>query len=96
MSFMSICVLVCMRMYCHAYPKNQGLTACAYHLEYEESGLDTHNIKNIISEKRIIYDHSIDKKGKKWNSTIKLIREEEQYLPDYIIENKIKFLDWID
>ena len=67
-----------------------------HHLEYEESGLDTHNIKNIISEKRIIYDHSIDKKGKKWNSTIKLIREEEQYLPDYIIENKIKFLDWID
>jgi beta-1,4-mannosyl-glycoprotein beta-1,4-N-acetylglucosaminyltransferase len=67
-----------------------------HHLEYEESGLDIHNIKNIISEKKIIYDHNIDKRGKKWNSSIKLIKEEERYLPDYIIENKIKFLDWID
>lgn len=67
-----------------------------HHLEYEESGLNEMSIKKIISEKKIIYDHSVDKRGKKWNSSIKLIKEENKKLPSYIINNSIKFKDWIE
>ena len=61
-----------------------------HHLEYEESGLSLENIKKIISEKKVIYDHKVDKRGKKWNSSIKLDKEDDFQLPDYI-KKKITF-----
>ncbi len=67
-----------------------------HHLEYEESGLQVEDIKKIISEKKIIYDHGADKREKKWNSNTNLIIEEESNLPDYISKNKIKLKDWLE
>ena len=67
-----------------------------HHLEYEESGLNVENIKRIISEKKILYDHSVDKRGKKWGSSIKLSLEDDLKLPEYIIKNKSILSDWID
>ena len=67
-----------------------------HHLEYEESGLSVENIKKIVSEKKVIYDHSVDKKSKKWNSTIKLSKEDDSELPEFITKNKSIFSDWID
>ncbi len=67
-----------------------------HHLEYEESGLGVENIKKIVSEKKVIYDHSVDKKSKKWNSTIKLSKEDDSELPEFITKNKSIFSDWID
>ena len=67
-----------------------------HHLEYEESGLDVENVKRMISEKKIIYDHSVDKRGKKWNSSVRLTREDNNNLPEYIIKNSSFFSDWLD
>ena len=67
-----------------------------HHLEYEESGLSLENIKKIISEKKVIYDHKVDKRGKKWNSSIKLDKEDDFQLPDYIKKNKLLFKNWMD
>lgn len=67
-----------------------------HHLEYEESGLGIDDVKKIISEKKVFYDHKADKKEKKWNATINLKKEEDILLPDYILKNKIKFKDWLD
>jgi len=67
-----------------------------HHLEYEESGLDVENIKKIIAEKKVLYDHSVDKKGKKWSSSIKLSLIDDLKLPEYIIKNKSILSDWID
>lgn len=67
-----------------------------HHLEYEESGLSLENIKKIISEKKAIYDHKVDKRGKKWNSSIKLDKEDDFQLPDYIKKNKLLFKNWMD
>ena len=67
-----------------------------HHLEYEESGLNVENIKKIISEKKVLYDHSVDKRGKKWGSSIKLSLEDDLKLPEYIIKNKSNLSDWID
>ena len=67
-----------------------------HHLEYEESGLNVKDVKKIIEEKKIFYDHSADKREKKWNPTAKLIKEDENFLPEYIYKNKEKFEDWLE
>ena len=46
-----------------------------HHLEYEESGFDKLQLKKLISEKRIMYDHSKDKKsGNKWRKGKSLVK----------------------
>ena len=67
-----------------------------HHLEYEESGLSIEDVKKIISEKKVFYNHHADKKEKKWGAKISLAKEEDGHLPKYIIENKLKFSDWLD
>ena len=67
-----------------------------HHLEYEESGLGVEDVKKIVAEKKVFYDHNADKKQKKWNASSQLVKEVDQFLPEYITINKIKFKDWID
>jgi beta-1,4-mannosyl-glycoprotein beta-1,4-N-acetylglucosaminyltransferase len=67
-----------------------------HHLEYEESGIDVEDIKKIVNEKKVFYDHSADKKQKKWSASTHLIKEDENLLPDYIYLNKDKFKEWLD
>ena len=67
-----------------------------HHLEYEESGLGIQDVKKIISEKKVFYNHQADKKEKKWNVKIDLTREIDFNLPKYITKNKIRFKDWLD
>ena len=67
-----------------------------HHLEYEESGLGIEEVKKIISEKKIFYDHNADKREKKWNAETHLVKADDECLPKYIIENKSKYRDWLD
>ena len=67
-----------------------------HHLEYEESGLGVEDVKKIMEEKKVFYDHGADKKQKKWNAGASLIKENENSLPDYITLNKEKFKNWLD
>ncbi len=67
-----------------------------HHLEYEESGLNVEDVKKIISEKKVFYDHQADKKEKKWGAEINLVKENDYNLPKYIIKNKEKFNNWLD
>ena len=67
-----------------------------HHLEYEESGLGVEDVKKIMEEKKVFYDHSADKKQKKWNTGASLIKENDNSLPDYITLNKEKFKNWLD
>lgn len=67
-----------------------------HHLEYEESGIDVEDVRKIIREKKVFYDHSADKKQKKWSASAQLIKENENFLPEYIKLNKVKFKEWLD
>ena len=67
-----------------------------HHLEYEESGLNVKDVEKIIAEKKVFYDHKADKKEQKWNAQIYLEKENDQFLPEYIIKNRAKFKDWLD
>ena len=66
-----------------------------HHLEYEESGLNIEDVAKIVKEGKVFYNHSADKKEKKWNNSTKLIRIDENLLPDYVVKNKSKFIEWL-
>ena len=68
----------------------------AHHHEFEESGLKLNDIKNLIKEKRVMYDHTIDQRDYKWSGKSILKRLDDKLLPDYIHSNLKKFEEWLD
>jgi beta-1,4-mannosyl-glycoprotein beta-1,4-N-acetylglucosaminyltransferase len=68
----------------------------AHHYEFEESGLKIDDIKKLIHEKRVMYDHSIDQKGHKWSGVSTLTRTPSELLPSYLNSNLSKYKDWLD
>ncbi len=68
----------------------------AHHYEYEDSGLKINDLKKLMSEKRVMYDHNIDQKEYKWAGKAKLEKVDSKYLPIYINQNLKKYKDWID
>ena len=68
----------------------------AHHYEYEESGLKLDDIKKLILEKRVMYDHTVDQKGYKWSGKSILKKVDTKTLPEYISSNLDKYSDWLD
>tara|TARA_Y100000590_G_scaffold414578_1_gene511592 strand:+ start:10 stop:891 length:882 start_codon:yes stop_codon:yes gene_type:complete len=67
-----------------------------HHVDYEQSGLKLEDLKKSIKEKRILYDHSIDKKGQKWGFGEKLKSININEMPEYIFKNVKKYKYWLD
>ena len=67
-----------------------------HHLEYEESNLKIEDLEKMIKERKISYNHSMDKKGNKWNSSISLKKVGDEFLPNYLNKNKSKYKIWFD
>ena len=68
----------------------------AHHYEYEESGLKLDDIKKLILEKRVMYDHTVDQKGYKWSGKSILKKIDEKFLPEHLSSNLNKYSDWLD
>ena len=68
----------------------------AHHYEFEESGLKINDIKKLIKEKRVMYDHNIDQRGYKWSGKSILQKIKLNLLPEYISSNAKKFDTWLD
>ncbi len=68
----------------------------AHHYEFEQSGLKINDIKKLIMEKRVMYDHNVDQRGYKWSGKSILKKVNFNLLPIYIKENDVKFKDWLD
>ena len=68
----------------------------AHHYEFEESGLKIDDLKKLIDEKRVMYDHNIDQKNYKWSGKSLLKKIENKFLPSYITSNKDRFKNWLD
>ena len=43
-----------------------------HHVDYENSGLKLKDLKNLMNDKRIMYNHSLDKRENKWGQGKKL------------------------
>ncbi len=68
----------------------------AHHYEFEVSGLKLNDIKNLINEKRVIYDYKVDQTEFKWSGKSTLKKIDLKLLPDYIYKNNFKFSEWLD
>jgi len=68
----------------------------AHHYEFEESGLKIKDLKTLIKEKRVMYDHNVDQRGYKWSGKAKLKKISDEHLPNYVSLNLEKYKDWLD
>ena len=68
----------------------------AHHYEYEESGLKIDDLKKLIFEKRVMYDHNVDQKSYKWSGKSKLKKIDNSYLPEFVSLNLDKYKKWLD
>ena len=67
-----------------------------HHQDFEYSGLNLNDIKKMIENKKILYDHSADQRDFKWSGSKTLKRVDLSYMPDYIRENYKKYDNWLD
>ncbi len=66
-----------------------------HHFEYEKSGLGVKEIEKLIKEKRALYNYSVDQRENKWNINTRLIEIDLNKLPDYILENKDRYREYL-
>ena len=83
---------------CLRTPKDleKKLLNFAHHYEFEESGLKINDLKKLISEKRVMYDHNIDQKGYKWSGKSILKKISNDFLPVHISLNQDQYKEWLD
>ena len=67
-----------------------------HHQDFEESGLKLNDIKEMVKEKRILYDHSVDQRGYKWKGSKTLKKVKLSEMPDYLSRNYEKYSNWLE
>ena len=67
-----------------------------HHQEFEASGLKLDNIKEMVKNKKIIYDLDIDQKNYKWKGTKSLNKVPLSSMPDYLYNNYKKYSNWLE
>ena len=67
-----------------------------HHVDFEQSKLELEDLKKLMREKRVMYNHSIDKKGYKWGKGQKLEAIKREEMPKYIVENFERYKPWFD
>ena len=72
------------------------LRSYLHHKDFDLSPLSVEQINEIIKNKQAIYDLKVDKTVNKIGNGSILEKFEFNKLPEYIVTNKDKFLDWID
>ena len=53
-------------------------------------------VRELIKDKKIVYDHKADMKDKKYTAKISLSKVSNEILPEYIISNTNKYKEWLD
>jgi beta-1,4-mannosyl-glycoprotein beta-1,4-N-acetylglucosaminyltransferase len=69
-----------------------------HHDEFDLTGINENDIEDMIKNKYMTYDHNADKidQNKKWNKNnrVYLSKINDNKLPNYLIDNKNKYLKW--
>ena len=72
------------------------LKSYLHHREFDENPISTTKIKQIMDNKRAIYNLRVDQQKNKFGNGDKLQKLSINKLPKYITENKDLFRDWLD
>ena len=76
--------------------KKKKLKSYLHHTEYELNPLGIKKIKEMIKNKKTIYNLKVDSRTNKFDGKNNLEKINLNLLPKYILENKIKFKDRIE
>ena len=72
------------------------LKSYLHHREYDLNPVGVKNIKEMIINKKTIYNLKIDSRLNKFDDGNKLEKIDINLLPNYILKNKNKFSEWIE
>jgi beta-1,4-mannosyl-glycoprotein beta-1,4-N-acetylglucosaminyltransferase len=72
------------------------LKSYLHHREYDVNPIGVENIRQMINNKKTIYDLKADMRSNKFDGANDLIKIDLDLLPSYILKNKDKFSKWID
>ena len=72
------------------------LKSFVHYKDFETSGLSLNDLKNLIKEKKVMYNHSIDKKGNKWSDGERLQPLSLHEMPKYIVQNYEIYKPWLE
>ena len=53
-------------------------------------------VKKLVEEKKVMYNHSLDKKRSKWSGGEKLETLKLDEMPEYIKKNYLRYKPWLD
>ena len=67
-----------------------------HHQDFEDSGLTLDDVKEMVENKKVLYDHSVDQKDHKWGGKTTLKKISLSEMPDYLSENNKKYANWLD
>ena len=71
------------------------LKSYLHHADFPEKLLNKDLFKELIREKKIMYDHNVDKSGNKFENKKELSEFEKELLPRHLRENFVKYKNWI-
>ena len=67
-----------------------------HHQEYDENPMTIEQIKKLVSNKKVIYDHTLDQRVQnKFDTGVQLEKAPLSILPIYIRNNLTKFQEWL-
>jgi len=72
------------------------LKSYLHHIDYDLSPIGEKKIEEMVNNKKTIYNIKADQKQNKFDATNKLDKINLDLLPSYILENKNKFINWIE
>ena len=72
------------------------LKSYLHHSEYELNPVDIKDIKKMIIDKKTIYNLKVDSKSNKFDDGNILKKIDLKLLPNYILENRDKFKEWME
>ena len=67
-----------------------------HHQDFEASGLKLENIKEMVKNKKILYDLGIDRRDYKWKGTKTLNKVDISEMPKYLSNNYEKYFNWLE
>ena len=72
------------------------LKSYLHHSEYELNPVDIKDIKKMIIDKKTIYNLKVDSRSNKFDDGNILKKIDLKLLPNYILENRDKFKEWME
>ena len=67
-----------------------------HHQDFQDSGLTLNDVKEMVKNKKVLYDHSVDQKDYKWSGKTTLKKISLSEMPDYLSENYKKYANWLE